>query len=93
MHTMRWFGPDDSIKLKDLRQCGIKNIVTALHDINVGEVLPITKIQSRIKYIESYNLKWLVVESLPVSEDIKRMQSDFKRHITNYKKSIHNLAQ
>ncbi len=40
---------------------------------------------------EPSGLKWEVVESLPVSEDIKRQTGDWKTHIANWKTSMRNL--
>ena len=37
-------------------------------------------------------LAWEVVESLPVSEDVKTQSGDFREHIANYKTSLENLA-
>ena len=37
-------------------------------------------------------LTWDVVESLPVSEDIKKQKNDWRTHIENYKVSLKNLA-
>ena len=37
-HSFRWFGKKDKIKLKEILQVGVNNIVTALHDIPIGEV-------------------------------------------------------
>lgn len=94
MHqTMRWYGPHDTIQLNDLRQCGIEGIVTALHHIPVGDVWTIDEIKKRQALVEEADLKWTVVESLPVHEDIKRGKGNFLAYIENYKISLKNLAE
>ena len=35
--TWRWFGKKDKITLAQLRQIGVEGIVTALHDVPLGE--------------------------------------------------------
>ena len=69
--TWRWFGKNDKITLPMLRQIGVEGIVTALHEIPNGEVWPLEAILNQKTYIETYGLRWSVVESLPVSEAIK----------------------
>lgn len=90
--TMRWFGPHDKVSLKDIRQCGCEGVVTALHHIPVGAVWPVADIQERKSLIEAEGMSWTVVESLPVSDDIKRQCGDYLAHIANYKESLQNLA-
>lgn len=91
--TWRWFGKNDKITLPMLKQIGVEGIVTALHHIPNGEVWSFEAITEMKQYIESFGLKWSVVESLPVSESIKYGGAQRDELIENYKISLANLGR
>ncbi|MCI6459795.1 MAG: mannonate dehydratase [Prevotella sp.] len=90
--TWRWFGKNDKITLAMLKQIGVEGIVTALHDVPLGEVWTREKINELRSYIEGHGLRWSVVESLPVTETIKYGGPDRDEQIEIYKQSMRNLA-
>lgn len=90
--TMRWFGPDDPVSLRDIRQSGAAEVVTALHEIPNGDVWPREAIAARKRMIEQAGLGWTVAESLPVHEAIKTRGADCDRFIDHYRDSLRNLA-
>ena len=90
--TWRWFGKNDKITLAMLKQIGVEGIVTALHEVPLGEVWTREAIHDLRSYIESYGMRWSVVESLPVTETIKYGGPDRDRQIEVYKESLRNLA-
>ena len=90
--TMRWYGPADTVSLSAIRQAGCTGVVTALHQIPVGDVWTVDAIRERQLEVEAAGMTWTVIESLPVSDDIKRQSGDWRRHIEAYQQSLRNVA-
>jgi len=91
--TWRWFGPSDKVTLDMLRQIGVEGIVTSLHNVPIGEIWTVEAIRSVQQTIASCGMRWSVVESLPVSEEIKYAGPGRDRLIENYKVSLAHLGE
>mgnify|MGYP001218687516 FL=1 len=91
--SFRWYGDSDPVSLEYIRQIpGVENIVSAVYDVPVGEVWPVENIQKLKAKIEAHGLKFEVVESVPVHEDIKLGKPTRDRLIANYCQTLRNLA-
>jgi mannonate dehydratase len=96
--TWRWFGPKDLCSIDDITQVGAEGVVSALHHVPNGVVWSPEEISRRKQEIATRKdgspsgLTWDVVESLPVSEDIKKQKNDWREHVANYKVSLRHLA-
>ncbi len=93
IYSWRWFGSDDPVRLSEVVQTGAQSIVTALHQVPVGEIWTPGEISKRKGMIESAGLNWGVVESVPVHEDIKKRSGQYKKYIQNYRKTLENLGR
>ncbi|MDQ0511723.1 mannonate dehydratase [Ancylobacter amanitiformis] len=95
--TWRWFGPKDLCSIDDMRQADVEGVVSALHHVPTGAVWMPEEIARRQAEIATMTdgapstLTWDVVESLPVSEDIKRQSGEWRDHIANWKTSMRHL--
>lgn len=96
--TWRWFGPKDLVSIDDMLQAGVEGVVSALHHVPSGAVWTPEEIARRQREIATRadgspsGIAWEVVESLPVSEDIKKQKGNWREHIENYKVSLRNLG-
>jgi mannonate dehydratase len=92
--SFRWYGTADPVKLEYIRQIpNMYSIVTAIYDVPVGEVWSKEKISDLKKTVEDGGLKFEVIESVPVHEDIKLGLPSREKYIENYKENIRRLGK
>ncbi len=92
IESWRWYGAYDNIQLDEIAQTGATGIVTALHEVPYGEVWTREAVASRRKQIENAGFIWVMAESLPVHERVKRGDGDLSTIFANYRQSLANLA-
>ena len=93
----RWYGPDDPVSLDDIRQAGATDVVTALHQVPIGEAWTRAAVEERKNIIENSQpgrspLTWSVVESIPVPDDVKRLGGKATRSIEAWIASLEAVA-
>lgn len=93
----RWYGPDDPVSLDDIRQAGATDVVTALHQVPIGEAWTREAVAERKQIIEQGRpgrtpLTWSVVESIPVPDDVKRLGGEATRSIEAWIASLEAVA-
>ncbi|GEO84836.1 MULTISPECIES: mannonate dehydratase [Alphaproteobacteria] len=91
-HTWRWFGPVDKVTVRDAAQAGAEGIVSALHHVPTGAAWTLDEIRKRQDEIRVGGLSWDVVESVPVSEDIKTQTGEWRSHIANWQETLRRLS-
>lgn len=93
--SFRWFGSkDDPITLQQIRQIpGVDTVVGALYDVPVGEAWPEGEIAALKSQIEAAGLRFDVVESVNVHDDIKIGLPSRDRYIENYRTTIERLGR
>ncbi|WEX90115.1 mannonate dehydratase [Sinorhizobium garamanticum] len=93
----RWFGPDAPVTLDDVRQAGATNVVSALHQVPIGEAWTEKAVRERQSLIETTPagrtpLKWSVVESIPIPDLVKRKGGNAKAEIEAWIASLEAVA-
>jgi mannonate dehydratase len=93
----RWYGPDDPVTLDHVRQAGATEIVSALHQYAPGEVWPKEAVAERKRLIENtprgrVPLKWTIIESIPVPDDIQRGSGGAARQTEIWIESMRAVA-
>ena len=94
----RWFGPNDLVSLDDIRQAGASEIVTALHQTPIGQAWAYQSVMERKALIEEgppgrTPLKWTIVESIPVPDDVKRLGASATLSIEAWVASLEAVAR
>ena len=93
IYTLRWFGPEDPVTLPKLRQVpGLDGVVTALHDVPAGVAWTAAQVEERVRLLAEHGLKWLVAESIPVSEEIKTAGAQRDAHVEAWCQSLEAVA-
>ncbi len=90
-HTWRWFGPVDKVSVRDAAQAGAQGIVSSLHHVPTGTAWPADEIAKRQKEVEAGGLTWEIVESIPISEDIKSGTGNYKAHLAAWQETLRRL--
>jgi mannonate dehydratase len=93
----RWYGPNDPVSLDDIRQAGATDVVTALHQVPIGEAWTRAAVEERKAIVENgppgrTQLAWSVVESIPVPDDVKRLGGGASRSIAAWIASLEAVA-
>ncbi|MFH1556845.1 MAG: mannonate dehydratase [Pseudomonadota bacterium] len=88
----RWYGPNDPVTLRHIRQAGARGVVTALHHKYNGEPWSLDDVRAHKALIEKEGLVWSVCESIPVLTDVKIGAPGAQRAIENWKTSLRSLA-
>ena len=93
----RWYGPHDVVSLDDIRQAGATEVVNALHELKPGTAWTKQGVADRKNLIEMSppgrsQLRWTIVESIPVPDDVKRLGKGAKQSIEGWIASLEAVA-
>jgi mannonate dehydratase len=94
----RWFGPNDPVPLDHIRQAGAAEVVTALHQVPIGEAWSARAVAERKNLIETTKpgqtpLAWTVVESIPIPDDVRRLGGGARASIDSWIASMEAVAK
>ncbi|TAN14266.1 MAG: mannonate dehydratase, partial [Rhizobiaceae bacterium] len=94
----RWFGPEAGVPLDAVRQAGATDVVSALHQVPIGDVWTEAKIAERKNLIETTppgrtKLEWFVIESIPIPDAIKRKGKGARSEIEAWIASMEAAAK
>ena len=91
--TFRWYGDSDPVTLQNIAQIPtMTGIVSAVYDVKPGEVWSYESIEKIKNDAKNHGLNFEVVESVPVSEEIKMGTENAPRLIENYCENIRRLG-
>jgi mannonate dehydratase len=91
--TFRWYGPTDPVTLAHIRQIpAVHGVVTSLHDAPPGEAWSDGALAATASLIDKAGLRFAVVESIPVHEDIKLGRATRDRLIDNWCTSVERVG-
>lgn len=93
----RWYGPDAYVSLDDVRQAGATDVVSALHEVPIGEAWTAEAVADRKNLIETTPpgrtpLRWSAVESIPIPDAVKRRGAAAKPEIDAWIASLEAVA-
>lgn len=94
----RWYGPNAGIPLDTIRQAGATDVVSALHEVPIGEAWTQAGVARYKQMIENTPhgrtpLVWSVIESIPVANAIKRNGGRAKKEIESWIASMEAVAR
>jgi len=91
---LRWHGEKDPISLKQYAQIpNLYGIVTSLYHLSLGDVWDKKAILKLKEQVAFYGLKFEIVDSFRIHEDIKRGYESRDELIEHYKANIRMLAE
>ncbi len=92
--SFRWYGQDDPVTLRNISQIpNMHSIVSAVYDVKPGQVWPEESLKKMKEECEAHGLVFDVVESIPVSEDIKLGSKNRDELIEVYCENIRRCAK
>ncbi|MBZ0171837.1 MAG: mannonate dehydratase, partial [Phycisphaerales bacterium] len=90
---MRWFGPEDPVPLAHIRQIpGITGIVSSVSGVPAGTPWTVDQVTSLRNEIAASGLTLDVIESIPVSDEIKLAGDGADAHIDAWCESVLAVA-